>query len=413
MAKAAPIISDKAIKSFTPSIDQRWSITRAVGVIDGLYIQISPKGNKSWLLRYTEPGTGRNGSKQVRREIGLGRYPDVSLADARSMAFELRRKIQCNIDPLLEKRAQYQALATERDQSLTFIEAAKLWLNIKFTQWNSKDALYYPRRFEEYFYPRFGSIRLSEITTLDIVEALKPVWITRLETAKKVRIQIDNLFTWAIAAKHLNIANPTPSKKHMDIVTESPSNGVKNHFPALPVSKIQGFMADLVRHEEVTALALRFIILNASRTGEAVESRWEEYDLDSGIWTIPAERMKAKRLHRVPLSSEALKILRTVPRIEGNPYVFVGRNRGRPLSKDNSTLKFLKETMGYSDLTVHGFRSTFRDWAAEHSNYPNEVIEMALAHAIGNKAEAAYRRGDLLEKRRALMQDWADFCIAK
>ena len=256
---------------------------------------------------------------------------------------------------------------------------------------------------------------MDQITTEDVLTVLSPIWHKRNETAKRVQRRIENILDYAAARKWRDPLNPARWRGHLDKLLAKPSRVKKvMHHPAMPYDKVPAFMAELEGNQSISALALRFLILTAARTSEVLQATWDEIDIDTKIWTVRAARMKAKRKHRVPLSDAAMDIIKALPRLEGNPHLFPGAKLGRPLS--NMALLQLMRGMGYGvggnrgDYVPHGFRSAFRDWSGEISSFPRDVAEMALAHVIENKVEAAYRRGDLFDKRRIMMASWAAWC---
>lgn len=263
-------------------------------------------------------------------------------------------------------------------------------------------------------FPDPGLAEARDKATEDILKILAPIWNTKTETAKRVQGRVENILDYAAAFKYRDALNPARWRGHLDKLLPRPSRVRKvAHHPAMPYAEVPAFMAELSRNGSVSALALRFLILTATRTNEVLQARWPEIDLEAAVWTIPADRMKARREHRVPLSDATLTVLDALPRVAGNPYLFAGARHGRPLS--NMALLQLMRGMGYGvdgdrgDYVPHGFRSSFRDWSGEVSSFPRDVAEMALAHVIENKVEAAYRRGDLFAKRRQMMQAWADY----
>lgn len=272
-----------------------------------------------------------------------------------------------------------------------------------FRQWESTLATY--------VYPVFGNLPVAAIDTGLVTRVLEPIWFTKAETASRVRGRIECILDWAIAREYRPSDNPARWKGHLDkLLPQQQKIRKVNHHAALPYTDLPLFLANLGEQGGIAARGLEFAILTACRTGEVIGAMFEEVDIEEAIWTIPAERMKGGRTHRVPLSDRAVEIVSTMKQIQTSEYLFPGPNLQRPLS--NMAFLQLLRRMGRDDITVHGFRSTFRDWAAECTSYPREVAEMALAHAIGNKVEAAYRRGDMFEKRSNLMQDWADYCLS-
>ncbi|MBE0508103.1 MAG: site-specific integrase, partial [Marinospirillum sp.] len=261
-------------------------------------------------------------------------------------------------------------------------------------------------------------MKVDEISTQDVISVLQPIWTTKNETAKRLQGRIENILDYAAAHNYRDSVNPARWRGHLDKLLPRPSKIQKvRHHPAMPYTEIHEFWSDLEANDCTSSRALQLLILTATRTSEVLNATWAEFDLDNKIWIIPESRMKAGREHRIPLSSPALQILQTRPRVVDNPYVFPGAKQSKPLS--NMALLALMRGMGYgkgnqkAEYVPHGFRSTFRDWSGEVSSYPRDVAEMALAHTIENKVEAAYRRGDLFEKRRQMMQDWADFILKK
>jgi len=366
----------------------------------GLRLVVSNAGARKWILRFTINGK--------RREMGLGSYPDVALAEARSKASECRQQAAGGIDPIEARREAPEAIPTFTTCAAGFIRAhRKGWKNAKHArQWVST--------LKSYARPVIGSRPVDAVATNDILEILSPIWTTKTETAKRVQGRIENVLDLAAAHKYRDALNPARWRGHLDMLLPKPSK-VKTvkHHPAMPYTEVPSFMAELSENGSVSALALRFLILTATRTSEVLQAHWSEINLETKVWTIPAARMKAKRKHRVPMPDMAIADLKALPRIEGNPYLFPGARYGMPLS--NMALLQLMRGMEFGvngsrgDYVPHGFRSSFRDWSGEVSSFPRDVAEMALAHVIENKVEAAYRRGDLFEKRRKMMGAWAVF----
>lgn len=372
----------------------------AVGYISGLLLVVKDSGAKSWMLR-TVIGNRR-------RNIGLGGYPEVSLADAREKAREKKKLIEQGIDPVEEKKTQKLALYRTQAKRMTFSEAARLCHEKKIPEFrNEKHKKDWIRSIENLANPVIGDMPVDEIELLHILKILEPLWQERTETATRLRQRIEAVLTWATVAGYRTGDNPARWKGHLDAVLPKPSKIKKtSHFAALPWQQIGAFMRDLRKREGMGARALEFIILTATRSGEVRLATWEEIDLESKVWTIPGGRMKSGNSHTVPLSNDAVTLLKNLPKFEGSPYVFPAA-RGGPLS-DMSISAVCKRMK--VDAVPHGFRSSFRDWSAEATNFPREVCEMALAHAIESKVEQSYRRGDLFEKRRRLMTAWADYC---
>jgi integrase len=366
----------------------------------GLRLVVSETGAKKWVLRFTIGGK--------RREMGLGSFPDVGLAEARDKATEHRKQARNGVDPI-------EARQSEPEKTPTFTTCAARYIRAHRRGWkNTKHARQWVSTLQTYARPVFGTKRVDTIATEDILKILSPIWNSKTETAKRVQGRIENILDYAAAHKYRDPLNPARWRGHLDKLLPKPTRVKKvRHHPAMPHTELPAFMVELSSNDSVSALALRFLILTATRTNEVLHAQWNEIDIDSAVWTVPAERMKARREHRVPLSDAAMETVITVPRIVGNAYLFPGTRRGQPLS--NMALLQLMRGMGYGvegergDYVPHGFRSSFRDWSGEVSSFPRDVAEMALAHVIENKVEAAYRRGDLFAKRRKMMQEWADY----
>jgi integrase len=369
----------------------------------GLYLQVAPGGSKSWLFRFQ-----RNGQA---RQMGLGPAHTVSLADARRAAQEARLQLLAGQDPIDARRSVLAAAAIARAEGLTFRQAAEAYIAAHRSSWkNPAHAKQWPSTLSAYVYPSIGALPVSAIDTGHIMHILEAIWSEKPDTAGRVRGRIELVLDWAKARGHRTGENPARWRGHLDKLLPPPTKvRARRHHPALPYKQAPKFMAALRKREGIAARCLEFTILTASRTGEAIGARWDEIDTKAGIWTIPAARMKGARIHRVPLSKRVLAILKALPR-EGE-FVFIGAREGQHLS--NMAMLAVLKAMGRSDLTVHGFRSSFRDWAAETTNFPNEVAEMALAHAVSDKVEAAYRRGDMFAKRRSLAEAWATFCMGQ
>ncbi len=368
----------------------------------GLYLQVSKAGTKSWIFRF------RLGQRI--REMGLGSFQTYGLADARALAAECRKLVHAGKDPIEARKAERNANLLANATAMTFKDCASAYIDMKAHEWsNAKHAEQWTATLEAYAYPTLGAVPVDQIQQQMVLKCLRAIWADKTETATRVRQRIEAVLDWATASKFRTGDNPARWKGHLDKLLPKPAKLKKvEHHPALPYTDAYTFMRQLRAMDGTAARALEFCILTAARTGEAIGATWDEIDLAGAVWTVPAERMKMKREHRVALSAEALALLKALPRVEGNPHLFPGLRAGKALS--NMAMLNLLERMGHSAITVHGFRSTFRDWAAEQTNFPSEVVEMALAHAIGNAVEAAYRRGDLLDKRALLMQAWATWC---
>lgn len=371
-----------------------------VGGVAGLALQVLPSGARSWILRIQIAGR--------RRDMGLGGYPDVTLAGARDAAREARAKAKTGVDPIEDAKAARSALAASRLTAKTFRQCATAYVAAHKAGWkNAKHAQQWSNTLETYAYPTLGEMLVRDVALPQVLGVLEPIWTKKTETATRVRGRIESVLDWATAREYRSGDNPARWKGHLDKMLAAPKKIAKpEHHAALPVSELGAFMQALRQQAGTGARALEFAILTAARSGEVRGAKWSEVDLDAAIWVIPAERMKMGKEHRVPLSAAAVTLLRHLPVMENNDLVFPAP-RGGELS--DMTLSAVIRRMKV-EAVPHGFRSTFRDWCAERTNYPRDVAEMALAHAIGDKVEAAYRRGDLFEKRRRLMAEWATFC---
>lgn len=372
-----------------------------VGGVAGLALQVSGTGARSWILRKMIAGK--------RRDMGLGGFPDVTLAGAREKARHIREQVDQGLDPIEDRRAKRSTLAAERAKAMTFSQCVTGYLDAHSDSWkNAKHRQQWANTLDTYASSIIGTLNVASVDTGLVLKVLEPIWKTKTETASRLRGRIENVLSWATVRGYRQGENPARWKGHLDTLLAQPSKIQKvAHHTALPYGEVGSFMAELAKMEGISARALEFTILCAARSGEVRGATWAEIDLKAGVWIIPGDRMKAGKEHRVPLSNKALKILKALPRGADTDLVFPGM-KNNALS-DMSLIAVLKR-MGRGDLTVHGYRSSFRDWAAEQTAYPSEVVEMALAHTIGNKVEAAYRRGDLFDKRRKLMDDWAKHC---
>lgn len=352
----------------------------------GLYLLVGPTGNRSWVMRYQRQGK--------RREMGLGAVGAVSLAQARDRAAEARTLLAHGHDPLEARNAS-------RAPGMTFGDCADAYILAHQGAWkNDEQANQWTQSLKDYGPPR--DMRVAEVDTEAVVGCLTPIWGSKTETASRTRARIERVLDWARVSGYRNGDNPARWRGHLDKLLPKPSKVTKvQHHRAMPYADAPAFMARLKEREARSRLALRFTILTAARTEETVGSSWGEFDLDAGLWNVPAERMKGGRPHVVPLPAAAVTLLRGLDRKEP------------PFALSENTMLYLVQKptpKGYGlPFTVHGFRSTFRDWAADTTDFPGEVVEMALAHTVRNKVEAAYRRGKLLDKRRQLMEAWSAY----
>ena len=393
-----------------------------VGGVSGLCLQVRKTGSRSWVLRLTFGGK--------RRDLGLGSYPSVTLSMARERARQALDRAYAGYDPVEERKQQRRSLSNESTKpKMTFEDCMRAFSQDKVT--HMKNAFRARQQFENslttYALPILGEIEVSEIASEHVLGVLRPIWTTKPDMASRVRGRIERVLNWASANGLREGENPARWRGHLDQILAAPNKvKARGHHPALPYKDMPGFMASLLnRKTSNSSLALRFLILTAARSGEVRGALWSEFDLESGIWTISAYRMKAGKLHRVPLSTQAKAILSATPRLAGTDLVWAGTGH-RQMS--DMTLSSITRKMHASELaaggdgwkdaqtgraiTPHGFRSTFRDWAAEQTEWPREMAEIALAHSVGSEVERAYFRSDMLEKRRAMMQSWAQFATS-
>ena len=357
---------------------------------DGLYLVVKPSGSKSWVVRVQKNGN--------RRDFGLGSAAKVSLAVARERAREVRTWVELGLDPLFERR-KAQGIPTFREATAKVLaQHRKTWRNEKHEQ-------QWIRTLEAYAFPHLGNVQVNDITGPMIRNVLAEIWLAKPETARRVRQRIGTVLDWAYASGYRDSEAP------MRAITKGLPRQPKKegHFAAMPYSRVPAFVPRLRERESYSRLALEFAILTAARSGEVRHAEFDEFDLSAGLWTIPAQKMKAGREHVVPLCARAARIIERCAelRIRSCPLVFPGMRGFKPMS-DMTLTKLLREMK--EPYTVHGFRSAFRDWVSEETNHPSDVAEAALAHVVKDKTEAAYRRGNLLEKRRLLMADWARYC---
>ncbi len=367
----------------------------------GLYLQVAKHGARSWIFRYKIKGRSRY--------AGLGPAHTVTLAEARAKATDARRLLLEGQDPIEARRATLAAAHLEKANSLTFREACEHCITVHRAGWkNQKHASQWRATLEAYAYPLLGALPVAAVDTGLVVRVLEPIWTTKPETAKRLRGRIERVVDFARVRGWRAGENPARWRGHLDHVLAKRSKGqLVKHHAAMPFGDVPAFLGELQKRAGMAPLALAFLLLTAARTNEVIGANWNEIDLKDAVWTIPAHRMKAGREHRVPLTNRAIEILRGVTRVADNPHVFSGQRRGAGLS--NMAMLELMRNMR-PGLTVHGFRSSFRTWIAERTNFSADVAEAALAHTVSSKVEAAYQRGDLFDKRRRLMEAWAQFC---
>ncbi len=368
----------------------------------GLYLQVRGPMNRSWLYRFRLHGKGHL--------MGLGAVEGVSLADARELVAAARKIVRQGKNPIEQRRAARRESADQA--GLTFHQVADAYISAHEASWrNPKHRQQWRNTLDTYALPILGKAPVAQVDVGSVMRVLEPIWRQKTETASRLRGRIESVLDYATARGWRSGENPARWRGHLENLLPARSKVAKvEHHSALPWRNVGAFMEGLFQEEGVSALALRFAILTAARTGEVIGARWSEIDTKHHIWTVPAGRMKAGREHRVPLSDEAVAVLQETAKLmtKTDGFVFPGGKAGKPLS--SMAMLMLLRRMGRGDLTAHGFRSTFRDWCAEATNYPREVAEAALAHTVRDKTEAAYQRGDMMEKRRRLMQEWATFC---
>lgn len=366
----------------------------------GLYVQATAGGSKSWIFRYQIAGR--------RREMGLGSAALVSLADARAKALELRRTVASGVDPLEARKAEAAAAVVAAANAVTFRDCALIYIETMRPGWsNAKHAEQWTSTMTTYVYPVFGDVPVSLIDTPLVLKVLEPIWTEKTETASRVRGRIESILDYAKVRGYRTGENPARWQGHLALILPGKGDVAPvEHHAALPYEDVPEFWRRLTVQDGMGARALELAVLTATRSGEVLGARWAEIDLTGRTWTIPGERMKAGQEHRVPLTAAAVALLRRMQSVSDSALVFRGKDKNKPLS--NMAMNMVVRRMKV-DATPHGFRSTFRTWAAEKTNYQHEVCEAALAHTVGDKVVMAYQRGDLFEKRRALMDDWSAF----
>jgi integrase len=368
----------------------------------GLYLQVRAGGAKSWIFRYRTNGK--------LRDMGLGSVNAVTLAQAREKASACRSMRANGIDPINLKRSEKAKSRAEATRAMTFEQCAAAYIEAHRAGWkNAKHAAQWTATLATYAFPIFGTQPVAAIDTPIVLKVLEPMWTTKTETASRIRGRIESVLDWARVREFRHGENPARWRGHLDhLLPKRGKVAAVKHHAALPYDEVPTFMASLHAEAGVAARAFEFCILTATRTGEVLGACWTEIDMKAKVWTIPPERMKARREHRVPLSDRAMTILHHVKEFSRDEFVFPGGKTNHPLS--GMAFLMLLRRIKRDDITAHGFRSTFRDWAAERTSFPHEVAEMALAHMISDKVEAAYRRGNLFIKRRRLAEAWAAFC---
>lgn len=373
----------------------------------GLYLQISKAGASSWIFRYKLAGKSR--------EMGLGPYPAVTLAEARQLAADQRKVLAAGADPLAARDAAREAKREVERQAAakrrTFAELAAEYQQAHGASWSEKWRAGWLRKLERHAFPAIGKLPASEIQTEHVLRVLQPIWATKTRTADEVRGQIEQILDAAKARRLRDGDNPARWRGHLDNLLSKASkkkSRQRQHFPAMAWRNVPALMARLAQSEGRDALAARLLILTGARTHMIRFAAWSEFDLAAGVWSLPADRMKMRQAFDIPLPPQVVELLETMPRIDGSPYLFPGQGKSGVMHAN--AVRNLLHGLGHDDITRHGFRSSFRDWANECTRYPREVCELALAHDERDQTEAAYSRSDFLEKRRALMADWASYC---
>lgn len=389
---AAPLSALTVSKLYKPGL-------HFVGQVAGLGLHITSTNARSWILR-AKVG-------HARRDIGLGPYPEVTLAMAREAALAVRQQIRQGVDPIQAKRSARAAIAAEKSSFIIFESAAQQYIAALAPGWkNAKHKAQWENTLTAYAFPVLGKLAVKDVKLEHVLQVLEPLWTTKTETASRVRGRLEVVLDWCKARGYREGENPARWKGNLDRLLAAPSKVAKfKHHTALPYDQCPAFIKKLQKETAQSARALELCILTATRSGEVRGATWAEFDLEKALWTIPGERMKAGREQRVPLSLGALAVLKHQQTVRVGEQVFITPS-GKPLS--DMTLTALLRRMEFP-ATVHGFRSTFRDWAGETTAHPREVIEHALAHQLKDKAEAAYARGDLLQKRTVLMADWSAY----
>jgi integrase len=374
----------------------------SVGGVAGLALQITNSGARSWVLRVCV------GSR--RRDMGLGGFPDVGLAEARDKARAARALVEQGTDPIMQRQQARSALAAQQAAQKTFEQSAIAFIDAKSAQWsNAKHVAQWTNTLKTYAFPVMGKLLVRDVALPHVLQVLEPLWPTKTETATRVRARIEAILDWATVHRHREGPNPARWRGHLDKILPTPGKVAPvQHHPALPIDSVPAFMKALRSQSGTAPRVLEFAILTAARSGEVRGANWSEVDLHAAEWIVPAERMKAGREHRVALSAAAVQLLKSVSRADSVDLIFPSP-KGKALS-DMALLAVMRRMK--VNAVPHGFRSTFKDWASERTTYPAEPVEMALAHKVPDKVEAAYRRGDLLEKRRRLMEEWGKFCAS-
>ena len=373
----------------------------------GLYFQISKTGGVSWIYRYKVAGKGRY--------MGLGPYPEIGLSKARELAADARKLLAESKDPMAtrdaEREAQRETERARQAKRTTFEALSVHYRDAHGAGWSEKWHKGWLRKLELYAFPRIGKLPADEIDTEQVLKVLQPIWANKTRTADEVRGQIEQVLDAAKARGLSHGENPARWRGHLENLlskADKKKARKREHFPAMKWKNVPALMVNLVQHEARAAVAARLLILTGARAQMVRLAAWDEFDLKAGVWSLPAERMKMRQAFDIPLAAEVVDFLEALPRIEGSPYLFPGQ--GKTGVMHANAVRNLLHGLGHDDVTRHGFRSSFRDWANERTHYPREVCELALAHDERDQTEAAYSRSDFIEKRRALMAEWARYC---
>jgi integrase len=374
----------------------------------GLYLQVTSPSARSWLFRYRSHGHLSRNGKPLTREMGLGSLSVVSLHEARECAAKHRQALRNGVDPLEQERANRERAHLAAAKSITFREAAEGCIAAHRASWrNAQHAEQWSSSLATHVMPTLGHLSVASIDTTLVLQVIEPIWLTTTETASRIRGRIERILDWAKVRGYRSGENPARWKGHLDQLLPKKSKVAKiQNLAALPYSQIAELMAELQRHDAISAHALQFLILTAARSGEVRNAKWPEIDETARVWTIPPEKMKGGREHRVPLSARALAVLAHMRSVRRNDYVFPGHSRA---NLSHMAMIMLLRSMGH-DITAHGFRASFKTWTSDKTSFSRELVESALAHINGDKTEDAYNRTDLLQKRARLMAAWADYC---
>lgn len=397
MGKLTAKTIESLVKSGTPGLTSDG---------DGLYFQISKTGGTSWIYRYKIAGKTR--------DMGLGRYPETGLADARTLAGEARKVKVAGKDPLAARDAERERQREEQRQQEArrrpFEVLAIEYLEAHGATWSEQWRKGWRFKLETYAFPTLGKLPPGAIETEHVLRTLQPIWNTKPRTADEVRAQIERVLDAAKAHGLRDGENPARWRGHLEnLLSKAARKEARQyqHFPALKWQDVPALMVRLAANDGRDSLALRLLILTGARSHMIRFAEWSEFDLKAGVWSLSAERMKMRQAFDIPLAPEVVELLQGIPRIEGSPYLFPGKGQSGVMFKN--AFRTLLHSLGLADITAHGFRSTFRDWANERTHYSRQVCELALAHDERNQTEGAYSRSDLFEKRRALMADWAQY----